>query len=225
MNRCRSSLQKLLLFVTVFSAYFSLANLFDAWVSTTYDGYYVNSILAHHIKNGDSINTIASHFSSYRLLDDNDSHDMKNVTDIWTSNRRRIEKEDRLYHFGTWGGAEKYLQFRDDRLINLSNKAYRDEIGIAKKNPYPFPTWVVRFGFLALYCLLVSAGKIAILVVQNFKRDVDHIGHARENRIFKHNDVARRNAGRRLVVPTDDRRDHTTTHCLRIIRPRRASPC
>ncbi len=193
MNRARSSLRNMLL-ATVFLAYFPLANLFDAWVPTTYDGYYVNSILAHHIKNGDSINTIVSHFSSYRLLDENDNHDMKNVTDIWTSNRWRIEKDDRLYYFGTWGGAETYLQFRDDRLINLSNKAYRDEIGIAKKNSYPFPTWVVRFGFQALYCLLVSAGKIAILVVQNFKRNVDSLGQVRENEIFNHNHLARRNA-------------------------------
>lgn len=170
MNPGRFSLRTLMLLVAVVSAYFPLANLFDAWMTTTYDKYYVNSILAHQIKNGDSIDTVASHFWSHRLLDDSDSHDMKNVTDIWTSNRWMIEKDDQLYYFGTLGGAGTYLQFRDDRLINLSNKAHRDEVGIAKMNAYPFPTWVVRFGFLPLYFLLVFTGTITTLVVQNFRR-------------------------------------------------------
>jgi len=74
-------------------------------------------------QNGDSIDTVAAHFSSYRLLDDSDSYDMKNVTDIWTSNRWMIEKDDQLYYFGTLGGGGTYLQFRDDRLINLSNQS------------------------------------------------------------------------------------------------------
>ncbi len=173
MNQGRFSLRTLLVLMAVVSAYFPLANLFDNWVSTTYGEHYVNSILASRIQNGDSIDTVASHFSSFRLLDDSDTNDMENVTRIWTSNRWTMKNDDQIYYFETLGGSGTYLQFSDGRLINLSNKAHRDERGIAKMNAYPFPNWIVRCGFFPLYILLVVIAMTAFWVFKAFKRDVD----------------------------------------------------
>lgn len=148
--------------MAVVSAYFPLASLYDDWLSTAYDGYYVNAILASHIRNGDSIDKVASHFSSFRLLGGADKNDMENVAGIWKSNRLTIEKGDQIYHFATSGGSGAYLQFRDGGLINLSNKAYLDETGIARQNGYPFPNWILRVGFFPLYIALVAFATLAL---------------------------------------------------------------
>ncbi|MFN3192841.1 MAG: hypothetical protein ACE361_20190 [Aureliella sp.] len=168
----RFSLRTLLVLVTVVSAYFPLAGLFDDWISTTYDGYYVNSILASHIQNGDSIDEVASHFSAFRPIGDTDKIDMENVSRIWKSNRWTIEEEDQIYHFGTLGGSGTYLQFRGGRLINLNNKPYRDELGIAKQNGYPFPNWILRYGFFPLYISFTAVATLAFLLHKALRRNI-----------------------------------------------------
>lgn len=156
MSTHRYSLRSLLIATAIVSAYFPLAKLYHSWFTTTYDSYYVTSVLASKIHNGDSVDAVATHFASYRILRDTDSNDMQNVNEIWGSNNLTREDTDQYYHFSTRGGAGAYLQFRDGRLANMTNSSYSDASRIAVMNHDSIPNPILRLGLFPIYLILVA---------------------------------------------------------------------
>lgn len=140
----------------IVAAYFPLAKLYHSWFTTTYDSYYVTSVLASKIHNGDSVDDVSTHFESRQILSDADTNAMQNITEIWGSNNLTMEDADQYYRFSTRGGASAYMQFRDGRLVNLSNNNYSDARRIAEMNDYSFPNPIFRFGLLPIYLILVT---------------------------------------------------------------------
>lgn len=162
MKTPRYSLRTLLVGVAIVAAYFPLGMLYHRWFSTEYSPYYVSTVLASKISNGDSVNEVASYFSSQRSLTDAERIDMQSIPGTFGGASRVIEDGDECYSFSTHGRSGIVAQFRDGRLINLPNESYSDLPLLAEMNGYSLPSPILRFGFLPLYLILVAC--IALLL-------------------------------------------------------------
>ena len=156
MKNRRYSLRTLLIATAVFAAYFPVARLYHLWFATAHDSYYVTSVLASEIHNGDTVAEVATHFASQRLLTDAEENAFKNIPGTFGGTNRTIDDGDTCYSFSTHGGSSVLMQFRDGQLINLPNESYSDAALLAEMNGYSLPNPVLLYGVLPFYLIFVA---------------------------------------------------------------------
>ncbi|QDS92225.1 hypothetical protein FF011L_09620 [Roseimaritima multifibrata] len=153
MNRHRYLARTLLIAVAVIVAYFPLAKLYHLWFTSEYSSYYVTSLLASEIHNGDSVDEVATHFASQRFLTASEIDVMKDIPDTFGGTERPMEDGDTYYCFSTYSGESIFAQFRDGRLVGLPNECYEDLPLLAEINGFSLPNPIFRFGFWPLYLI------------------------------------------------------------------------
>lgn len=155
MARYRYSLRTLILWLTLVAVYFPLAQLYDSWFASKYGQYYISNVLGFKIRNGDTFNRVASFFGSSQLVGPDHQLGMMSIKELCASNNWPIEEDDQFYRFSIRGGSAVYLQFRDNRLINLKNSTYTDASLLASMGGYSLPHPALTLGFLPLYAIIV----------------------------------------------------------------------
>jgi hypothetical protein len=123
--------------------------------------------LGFEIRNGDSFNRVASHFGSHRLVGRDHQLAMISIAELWASNNWPIEEGDQFCRFSIPGGDGVYLQFRNNRLINLKNSTYTDARLLAKMSGSSLPHPALTRGFLPLYLITVL---ILVFLYSLFRR-------------------------------------------------------
>ena len=176
MVRYRYSVRTLIVVVTLVAVYFPLARFYDSWYTSKYGEYYTSNVLGFKIHNGDSLNQVASHFGSYQAV----GHDhhfpaiSMTIAELCARNNWPVEEGDQFYRFSTPGGdGGTYLQFRNNKLINLKNSDYADAGLLAKMNGFSLPHPALTLGFLPLY--LTTVLSLAILYLWFRRKRSSHM--------------------------------------------------
>lgn len=152
----RYSVRALILVLTLVAVYFPLARLYDSWFASTYGEYYTANVLGFRIHNGDSFRRVASYFGSHRPVGRDHQLGLISIEELCASNNLPIEEGDQFYRFSTPGSdSGVYLQFRDDKLINLTNTTYSNANSLARMNGNALPHPALTHGFLPLYLITV----------------------------------------------------------------------
>ena len=155
MVRYRYSVRMLIVVVTLVAVYFPLAGVYDSWYASKYGHYYVANVLGFKIHNGDSFDRVASHFGSHQRVGRDHKLATISIEELWASRNCSIEDGDEIYRFSMPGDSATYLQFRSDRLINLTNSEYADASLLGKLNGYSLPHPILTRGFLPMYLVAV----------------------------------------------------------------------
>jgi hypothetical protein len=170
----RYSIRTLLVAVTLVAAYFPCAKTYHSWFVNKYAGYY-NGSLVSQVQNGDSINDVSELFDSMRLLTPADEHDMRNIASVWASQKLDIEEGDQLFHFSCVSGHGVYLQFRDGRLVNFPNGAYKDARKLAEINNDPIPHALLLMGVWPYYVVCIGFASVMFALFYRRRRKRSHV--------------------------------------------------
>ena len=149
----RFSLPSLLLLVAIVAGYLAANRLYSRWYASAYSAYYVNDVLASRIHDGDPISHVAQYFEGYAPAVSKKEREL--VLEIYST--YGIDEDDEFFHFQL-GRSGALLQFRNAKLVNLTNEDYRDSELMARINGYKVPPSVFRYGALPFYLAFVLAG-------------------------------------------------------------------
>jgi hypothetical protein len=122
----------MLIFVALVAFFFPCAHVYRNWLARSYGQTYIEAVLHSDLHEGDSLEQVASHFDSIRLLTPSTDTDyLSNLATICAQKGFAVHPNDEFYHVSVESGPGAYLQFRNRRLVNLWNTAFIDE------NKYP----------------------------------------------------------------------------------------
>lgn len=177
------SMRTLLLLVAMGALYFPSEKVYRTWLSRNHTFSYVEAVLHSELTEGDSFKSVASHFTSNRLLTHPaDTEYISNLSAICSKKGMAIMDKDEFYHLSIGDGSGAYLQFRDKKLVNLWNTAYID----AMKNPSQTRAPAYSMLVFALIYFVVSITVLLIdIVLQRRSRTRNHAMHVRSGNGLK----------------------------------------
>ncbi len=169
------SLRTFLIFVAFVAAYFLCSQVYNTWydslIRSNHSFHYVELVLAAKLRNGDTLQDVSAHFDNVRLVTANDVHVNRNIATVWGNKGLTIAKGDQFYFCSVSTGAGGYLQFRQDKLVNLWNTAYSTPGNLMKAQPGQMtrPNQLLALGFLPGYLAFGAIGTITIKILRKLQ--------------------------------------------------------
>ncbi len=161
------SIRKLLIVIALVASYFPYEKSYHKWLARNHGCSYVEAVLTSQLREGDSLELVASHFDSIRLLETTtDSEYLSNLSAICSRKGFAILEDDEFYRLAVASGPGAYLQFRNRRLVNIWNSAWID----SRKYPSQRVSSFARFVFMAIYISIFVSVLVTDSLIQYWAR-------------------------------------------------------
>ena len=125
----RFSISSMLLAVVVTSAGLALSLGSKQWYESNHSGHALCAVV-DTIENGDSLQSVRQKFHGAIAV----GHDDPFVQNVWQQRSWPIEPNDEFFHFLFNGEFGVYMQFRDNRVVNHTDRFFENDIIRQMKN-------------------------------------------------------------------------------------------